>query len=216
MGIGVDCRALLVIFPKNKRDALAATLRSFAWKRVLNTPVRILATILGKIRHAGQVIPLGEFLSFFLQENVNRHVKLFSKGKQAWSKYRMIRISANTAQSILILQDLLSRTVNNVWERPIALLIPRDPTFVPYSDACMLGLGGYCFLLDFQWCQETLSASIKKVYSITPGLSVLDASLNDDVHINIYEFIAIIINLYFCILRMQETPTKVKYHPCYV
>jgi len=123
----------------------------------------------------------------------------------------MIQISANTTQSILILQDLLSRTVNNVWKRPIALLIPRDPTFVPYSDAYMLGLGGYCFLLDFQWRQETLSKSINKVYCITPGLSVLDASLNDDVHINIYEFIAIIINLYFCILRMQETATKVKY-----
>jgi len=106
LGIDVDCRALLVIFPKNKRDALAATLCSFKWKRGLNTPMRILATILGKIHHAGQVIPLDEFLSFFLQENVNRHVTLFSKNKQAWSKYRMIRISANTAQSILILQDL--------------------------------------------------------------------------------------------------------------
>jgi len=75
----------------------------------------------------------------------------------------------------------------------------------------MLGLGGYCFLLDFQWRQETLSQSINKVYSITPGLSVIDMSLNDNVHINIYKFIAIIINLYFCILCMQEIATKSKF-----
>jgi len=211
LGLDVDCRALLVIFPRQKRMALLIVLNRFDWRRGLMTPVRILASILGKIRHAGQVIPLGEFLSFFLQENVNKHVTLHPSNKAAWSKFRCIRISSNTAHAISILQVLLTRDIQNVWERPMGLLIRRDPTFVPYSDACPFGLGGLCFVLDFQWRQATFSGTADCVYSITPGLVVLDSSLEDKIHINIYEFIAIIINLFFSILRMQEKATKAKY-----
>jgi len=203
LGIDVDCRQLLVIYPKVKRTAFLLTLGRFNWRRGLLVPVSILASILGKVRHAGQVIPLGDFLSFFLQENLNKHVTLL--GPRAWSRHRVIRISANSAHAILILCDLLSRDISNVWARPMGLLIRRDPTFVPYSDACPHGLGGYCFLLYFQWRQIT------GVYSITPDLSALDHLTTDNIHINIFEFIAIIINLFFSILRMQEKATKERY-----
>jgi len=205
LGIDVDCRLLLVIYPKTKRVAFGMILHRYNWRRGLLVPVHILASILGKIRHAGQVIPLGEFLSFFLQENLNKHITLHPSAIAAWSKFRCIRISANSAHAILILQDLLSRDICNVWERPMGLLIRRDPTFVPYSDACPHGLGGYCFLLAFQWRQLT------GVYSLTPAISDLDLPTTDDIHINIFEFIAIIINLFFSILRMQEKDTRAQY-----
>ena len=211
LGIDSDCRNLLAIFPLQKRLVLNSVLVRFDWSKKLKIQVRILASILGKIRHAGQVIPLGDFLAFFLQENVNKHVASHPNSKSAWSRFRAIHISANAAQAIGILQALLAREVTNVWERPIALLILRDPTFIIYSDACLRGLGGYCFLLDFQWRLAT-TVNSQKVFVISANLQCIDPLLIDDeIHINIFEFIAIIINLFFSILRMHEKHTRARH-----
>ena len=51
----VDCRLLLVIYPKSKRVAFGIILRRYHWFRGLLVPVHILASILGKIIHAGTI-----------------------------------------------------------------------------------------------------------------------------------------------------------------
>jgi len=205
LGLDVDCRRLLVIFPLDKRQDLRFILLSFTWKKGLLIRVRILAGILGKIRHAGQILPLGEFLSFFLQENLNDHIKSKATAKLAWFKHSRIHINAATAHALLLLQELLSRDVPNVWERPIGLLIPRDPSFKTYSDACLKGLGGYCHVLNFQWRQQALH------YSISNSSTCVDPSSDEDPHINIFEFIALIITIFFAIIRMNNPSIRSRF-----
>ena len=207
LGLDIDTHLMLVIYPKDKRADLLHKVSQHVWKKGTRTPVKLLAVILGKIRHASQVVPCGEFISFFLQECLNIHVKQFGN-KKAWSKYRQVFINSSAAFALNLLKSLLLCESLHVWSRPIGLLVKRDPTFVQLTDASTKGLGGVCFdALNFQWrCPSSLFTLDRDPCSYETF-----AEHDPNPHINILEFIAIIIHVYFAILRMKEKSIKEKF-----
>ena len=87
---------------------------------------------------------------------------------------------------------------------PISLLISSCPHFVGQSDACIIYMGGLCFPLLLKW---------RLPQSVFRCLPEWQASSPDetDFHINIPEFIALVINallimMYFTNLHHQDIP----------
>lgn len=207
LGIDVDAQRLLVIYPLDKRTALCSQVKDIV--RSIDSQTMILvsmvATVLGKLRHAAQVLPAGNFLCFHMQESLNAHITRNGIVK-GWSKYSKIHLSQASKWALRLLLQCLQDENNPVWTRPIGLLVPRDPHATPYSDASTSGLGGYCLILDFQWriaIEDLLKGTGFKPQSKKEG---------DHAHINILEFIGIIINIYFSIVKVKA---KKKYDKCF-
>ena len=94
--------------------------------------------ILGKIHHASQVVPCGNFISLFifLQECHNIvHVKHFGGAKKTWSKYRQVYINSRAAFTLNLLKSLLQRKSLNIWSGPISILVKHEQTFIQLTDA---------------------------------------------------------------------------------
>ena len=98
---------------------------------------------------------------------------------------------------------MLNTTLDDasVWVRSIGLLIPRSPFSSPTGDASYEGLGGYCMRDKYMW---RVSAEDLRRYGIhvptEEELSRNRAAFRDDAdlaHINVLEFVTIIINLWF-------------------
>lgn len=197
LGIDVDGHRLLVIYPLDKRTALCSQVQDIVHSIDSNKSilVSIVATVLGKLRHAAQVLPAGNFLCFHMQESLNVHI--LKKGiVKGWSKYSRIHLSQASKWALRLLAQCLQDENNPVWTRPIGLLVPRDPHATPYSDASTTGLGGYCVALDFQWRLE-----IEQLLEGT-GFKPQSKKEGDHAHINILEFIGIIINIYFSVVKV--------------
>ena len=204
LGLQIDTRKMVVIYPDNKRKKFLDLL-SGDWSTNSVHKVRFLAQILGILRHISQVIPLGIFLSLQLQLFLNQYIKekvgstkdlaVFRRRiTNAWDKYRTVHIPPVIAANISLLKKLLSIDCIHVWSRPIGLLIPRDPHFTLLSDASTKGLGGFSFELKFQW----------RLSSDFFTISHTDSTASTDPHINILEFIGIIITIYLALLRLQD------------
>ena len=72
---------------------------------------------------------------------------------EEWAHKRIQIPSAVFADLRLMLRSL-SRPFaheSHTWSRPIAMLIPRAPTCIAYSDAAHTGLGGWCKEFSFVW-----------------------------------------------------------------
>ena len=211
LGLDIDTHlrpSMRIIYPPSKQADLLHKVSQHVWTCGTRTAVKILAVILGNIRHASQVVPCGEFISFFLQECLNVPVKRFGTRK-AWSKYRQVYINSSTAFALnLLKKSLLQCESLHIWSRPIGLLVKRDPTFVQITDASTKGLGGVCFdALNFQWrCSSSLFALDRD-----PETYETFEEHDPNPHINILEFIAIIIHVYFAILKMKEKSIQKSY-----
>ena len=197
LGIDVDGQKLLVIYPFNKRKALCSLTQNLISnidnnERVL---VKEVATALGKLRHAAQILPAGNFLCFHLQESLNKHLQ--SCGVlEGWRRNKKLYLYKGAKWALRLIHQCLLDEHNPVWTRPLGLLIPRDPHGTPYSDASTTGLGGFCYALHFQWrylVSDLLKGTVFKPKERKEG---------DEAHINVLEFVAIIINIYFSILKV--------------
>ena len=164
LGLDIDSRNLLVIYPDRKRRTLLALLNSAgSWEPSFKKPIRLLAKILGHVRHIAQILPLGVYLSLHLQLVLTDFLRLrlspsanfetfMIQLRTVWGKYTQLHVSPQVCADMKILiQFLESADTAHIWRRPIGLLIPRDPHFILLSDASTKGLGGYCDELQFQW-----------------------------------------------------------------
>lgn len=121
---------------------------------------------------------------------------------------------------------LLRKTLDNneistkFWTREIGLLIPRSPTCEPIGDASFEGLGGYCIVLAYMW----------RIHAAEMRSHGFDIPTNDNdlirrykaeggtfdneclCHINILEFVTIIINLWFAIAFLKKSSTPLAQH----
>lgn len=94
LGIDIDTDLMLAIYPINKRADLAHKISDIITSVEKGSPilVHVLASVLGKLRHAAQILPAGNFLCFHLQEALNAHLFKFGILK-GWGKFRTIHIS---------------------------------------------------------------------------------------------------------------------------
>lgn len=204
LGFVTDSRTLTASYPEHNKQSLSRLLASSDWTPQSAHPIRTLARILGKIRHVAQILPFGSHLSIHLQLCLSKFIlrKIRHKSnltnmkkimKQAWNNRHTVKISAAAARDLRHLASLMLSDDTKIWRRPLSLLIPRDPHFIGQSDACNVAMGGLSVHLGFQWRLSN------RVFNNLPDW-VNSQSNEPQWHINIHEFIAIIINSYFMML----------------
>ena len=211
LGFEIDTRALTVSWPREKRESLRTLLRTtFLRPRpYASCPIRVTpqeaARVLGTVRNGALVAPLGNLLSLNLQLAVNRAMTMQlssgrrdTLGRDFWQRTRF-RVPNTVIDDLRMLDASFDH--DDVWTRSIGLLIPREPCAEPTGDAAPSGMGGYCTWDGYMW---RLSAADLRAYGIqvpTPAelARQRQASVDYDekVHINILEFVVIIINMLF-------------------
>ena len=200
LGFLINTRALIAAYPSYKRDSLQSLL-DIEWSTKLAYPIRSLARILGKLRNVSQILPFGDHLSIHLQLCLSKYIirgtrhctslPQFKKAlKSLWNSRRTVHLNTPAINDLLHLKSLLANAPDSTWCRPISLLIPRTPHFMGQSDACNIAMGGLCFDLPFQW---RLSNS---VFKALPDW-IPKTPTCPKYHINIHEFIGVIINTFF-------------------
>ena len=111
---------------------------------------------------------------------------------------------------IRLLRSFLAPTKHqHLWTRPIGLLIQRSPTMTPKSDASYNGLGGWALEHPCIW--PLSKSDIESCGFILPkGKEPTDAEKDNKLfdHINILEFVAVIINVWIAVRYLMAQPVR--------
>ena len=182
--------------------------------------------VLGLIRNGALCSPFGVALSTRLQFHLNDAVSAAPRCtpripnpkqpdakhiRNSWWRHHRLVVDWLTILDLKLLRyTLTGPKATLAWTQPISLIIPREPTGEPIGDASFEGMGGYCLKYGYMW--RLSHADLKSC-----GLDIPkeDAELiqryqaakeSGDTetvkhlaHINILEFIAIIINIWMFI-----------------
>ena len=219
LGYLFDSRRMRVEWPADKRATLRAIVDDWLGHRIARTPIEI-ATVLGLIRHGAFLCPLGAFLSIRLQLTLS--TAIIAGGPRAlsskpWWKRHRINIptdlyASDIAMLALSLQPgAVPAGEPSVWSRPIALLVQREWTCQVLSDAAYSGIGGWSPTFQFMWriTRAELVAvgfNMKAIGADSEAARI--ASTDGSLHINVLEFVGIIINIWFTIIYTRRDPTK--------
>ena len=219
LGFIIDTRNMTVIWPIEKRTQLADQLDN-TWlnHEVATVNPKQASQLLGLIRHGALVCPLGIYLSLRLQFELNDFLSGTSSKKKSWWVRFRFRISLSIKAELRLLRATLDTNLYHpTWCRLIGLIIPRDVNTVPISDASYEGLGGLCRAIPFIW---RLSANDLREcgWKISGDGRVQEADFtprndDDEAHINILEFLAIVINMWLLLklLSNREGQEKQKH-----
>ena len=204
LGFMIDTRSMRAFYPAYKQQSVLDILSSQPWVPNSCHKVRALARLLGKLRNLSQILPFGAHLSIHLQLCLSAYIKRRTSStptqaafrralKKAWGSHCSVHINAAAAHDLQNLTQLLSGADQSIWERPLSLLVSRDPHFSGLSDASNLAMGGFSFELPFQWRISNA------VFRSLPAWQTPDPSAPEH-HINIHEFIGILVNVFFLML----------------
>jgi hypothetical protein len=230
LGFLIDTRNMIVIWPLEKRQQLRQWLDE-TWLNpdVTTVTPKEAGQLLGLIRHGAPICPLGVYLSMQLQFELNDFVSRAgpssTSSKRWWTRFRF-RITSTIRADCRLLRNTLEGEDNfyhPIWSRDIGLLIPREVNTIPISDASYEGLGGFCRTFRYMWrlsvhdlrscgwkiCGDEES---KNQLHETPSFSPKPGP--DEAHINVLEFVAIIINMWMLLKLIDkgERPPGVKTH----
>jgi hypothetical protein len=134
------------------------------------------------------------YFASLLPENLhNRLDSLISREMAAllWKSNTPISISEAVLFELKQLHAHIADS-NRPWSISIAHIIPRDAQFTSLGDACGTGGGAYCHELQY-W------------FDIVWAPATRAAFLDGEIHINILEFIVVIIQLAASITRAEQT-----------
>jgi hypothetical protein len=222
LGYQICTRTMRLILPEQKRHALREIIES-AWlpqsphNSIRPKSPKEIAILLGHVRNSSLVFPLGNFISIRLTQLLTAAMKLAgvaaTTNKNWWNR-RVIKINREVLPDINLLHRSLAAPVDeqavSAWTRPIACIVKRDHTSVALSDAAYTGMGGWS--PDFQFLWRLTRADL-----ITCGfdMKLVEANQSEPasahahgLHINILEFVAIIINLWLSIWFIQKDKHK--------
>ena len=215
LGFLIDTRRMLVIWPLDKRHKLAGLLdilfaeQSAARSR--GSSPTLLARILGLLRHGAFVAPLGVLQTLRLQFILNDVVSKARGAPQRirrWWNERKIIVPPPIIQDLIALHHTLDDDLYNPrWCRLIGLLVPRDPTITVCTDASTNGMGGWSSETAHMWrlsIADLQSCSLP-VFNRHHIHNFFEQSVErHPIHINILEFVAIIVGLWFIIRQLAR------------
>ena len=222
VGYIIDSRTMRVIWPDDKVQALKNLLHDWLHNVHSRSPSQI-AKLLGFVRHGAFLCQLGNFTSIRLQWLLNEAIQRAGKPsstRKKWWAHQRVHISHEVLADLRLMQRSLARPLAgeaHQWSRPIAMLIPRAPTCVAFSDAAHSGLGGWCDTFNFVWrltrndmvlagcAMKLLDENSQELHRWTPAQD-LPAGHEDLLHINPLEFIAIIVNIWFIFYFIRKAP----------
>lgn len=224
VGFVIDTRTMRVSWPQEKVDALARMLDEWIADASAKSPSQV-AKLLGYVRNGAFLCQHGNFLSIRLQWTLNHAIQKAGTAqtqRKNWWAHSRVPISDEVLADLRLLKATCSsrrHDSTHQWSRPIAMLIPREPTCSIYSDAAHSGLGGWSPDLRFVWrltrkdmvdagfdMQEIDDNGVernrwRKADDLPPGHA-------EQLHINPLEFIAIIINIWFATVIIRKGQPK--------
>ena len=210
LGFLINTRAMTVTWPHAKRIELRDLILSVLQAKPKNTASpRVIASIIGKIRSAARIAPWGNFMSFSCQDALTAALRKSSKqAKWFWRQGKM-RVPAECARDLAVLVEVLTLPeFHPTWTRPIALLIPRTSTHSFLSDASYGGLGGWSpdFAVMWRVMRDDLLHYGFPMKAIDTAGEPADL-LQEGLHINPLEFVAIILNLWLALKLLDASPS---------
>jgi hypothetical protein len=216
LGFLIDTRRMVMSWPIDKRNRLAALLSDILQRQPCTITPREASSLLGLIRNAAPVAPLGVFLSLRLQHDLNECVQLVwrtfgmrpPRWWKRWYSEPAMLLGLSTVLDLRMLHSTLDSNVDHpVWTRDIGLLIDREPTHVCLSDASYGGLGAWSAQrhFDFMWrlSRDDLVRAGFNMKAIDEDTCEPDGS-SAGLHINVLEFIALLIELWFVIASIRD------------
>jgi hypothetical protein len=154
-------RAMTVSWPFFKRQRLFDELDTILKRpKPVHVTPKEMARIVGVVRSASEVAPWGTFLSFNLENALQKAAaKGDSTNRQWWKRTRIFLSKIAVATMRQIMETLLVPENDPLWTRPIYLQLDRDLTHTVISDASYAGLGGWSPEFKFLWsitCEDLL------------------------------------------------------------
>ena len=219
LGLDVDTRAMCIIYPLSKRTDLLDCINE-GWGVNSQHTQREIAVLLGLLRTASIILPLGAYFSIRVQQWLNSCLVAIAEAipdytiarngpSRIWRSHRRFRVPAHIARDIMLVRQLLiSPKADTIWRRPIGLLVPRSPHMEALTDASYAGLGGWSSAFNFKWrlaSTDLASQGWPVLLSEPERYKPLPTGV---LHINVLEFIAVFINTWLVvrILLTKETP----------
>ena len=160
------------------------------------------------------MFPLGNFLSIRLQQFLSEAIAKAGNAavtSRGWWKRTFFNIPDEIFLDVRLLRGTLVDLDNSdVWRRPIGLLIRRAPTCNIRSDASYDSLGGWSE--TFQFCWRITTGELKSFGFATKLLN--SGGQPDNIydpaglHINILEFVGVIINVWLLLWFVRRAPDK--------
>jgi len=198
LGFLINTRKMTVSWPLYKRQSLYDELTKVMQRRPRRwvTP-REMARIIGIVRSASEIAPWGTFLSFNLQNSLNKSAQhAFSSDRKWWNRTKIKLIAIDTIKQLM--ETLLAPEGDPLWTRPIALYLDRDHTHTVYSDASYGGIGGWSSDFSFLW-RITRQTMVDAGFDMKP-IKLKSMEPTDPkaagLHINPLEYIGALINLW--------------------
>jgi hypothetical protein len=213
LGYHIDTRTLLVSWPIAKRLKLRVFLAVILDDHAANqksTPLSV-SRVLGLIRHAAPVAPMGTYRSLRLQHHFNDLVSAASGIPQLrrWYQRKLVVIPPSI---IAELQDFRAHITEDIldpyWCRHIGLLVQRTPTVTVHTDASSKALGGWSSAheLNHMWritVADLVTAGMPRGVGWQNKHNYHEPPFDPDaLHINILEFFAIFIELWICLRQI--------------
>jgi hypothetical protein len=215
LGYIFDTRELRITWPPDKQEVLHQMVSSWLHTKRSQKAVDI-ARLLGLLRHGAFLCPMGDMLSIRLQWTLNAAVKAAGASRSAtsrWWKHQLVSIPADVYDDLALLRTCTDSTSmptqggSSIWSRPIGLVLRRQYTAQALSDASYQGLEGWCSHFSFFW--RLLSPDLLATGFDLSVVNHLNHNLRTvtehATHIDVLEFVAIIINLWFVLYFARKT-----------
>ena len=223
LGYDLDAASMTVRWPYTKRlrldDVLEQLFRDGHKRRTgASVKLLLLARVLGLTRNGGLVSPIGLYSILRLQYCVNDAVRDYFTGLpahfdllrdkrllQSWWRHVRISLPSEVWEDLCWLRELLDlrQPMSRHWCRPIGMLIRRQVDFEMLSDASYEALGGWCSYFRLLWRVTTFDL-MQLGFPVTPGEYTTAHVSTTKLHINPLEFIAIVIELWFCMALIRR------------
>ena len=214
LGYEIDTHAMTLGWPDDKRHNLLELIDRLWSRWPCKRTMTEIAAFLGLTRHACYVCPLGGYLSIRLTHLLAdhaRHAGMAAIRKKSWWKYHSVDITEDCLADIRLLRQNLGDQHKALWKRPIGLLIKREPTSRSLGDAAYTGIGGWSPAHKFLWriTREELIAMGFPMHELLPRSNEpVDPADPDKLHINVLEFITLIIQLWLSLFFAKKEPNK--------
>lgn len=208
LGYTIDSRKMIIIWPLAKRQKLDTYITTLLDQQAQHgSPPKQLAKVLGLVQHGSFTNPNGKYSTLRLQYHLNDAVSQAPLASKSWWKRNHLRLPPHIMTDLRILRSSLdSNLYHHMWNQPIGLVVPRQPTFVTRTDASLNGMGGYCERLDHKWRlshQDLLDCGFPAGDQYLRQYEEINIDPNLD-HINVYEFVALFIELWICVRPLHK------------
>ena len=128
--------------------------------------------------------------------------------RDIWRSHTVTYIDKSLRDELRFLRQVLTNPSVYTWSSPLVYLIPREPDYSIFGDACLTGAGGFSVALNFYWVEPWPMAIQRRTLRY---LRRGDKSL---IPINWLEYLAVIVNLAAAIVAWESLPsTQRPHHP---